>query len=124
MESAESVNLPFTILRTRFQTGPEMVFYDNCCRLHAYCLNRDPVFFKNTWFLIDRLHWKNHTGCSTGYNSDIYPQLHDVNTQLAEQFNARIKKLKHHLPYMSRTHFCRHVELYLWFHSGKKIQKV
>ncbi|KAJ8349083.1 hypothetical protein SKAU_G00276720 [Synaphobranchus kaupii] len=42
--------------------GPEMVFYDNCCRLHAYCLNRDPVFFKNTWFLIDRLHWKNHTG--------------------------------------------------------------
>lgn len=57
------------------------------------------------------------TACNSGYNSDLYPQLHNVNTQIAEQFNARIKKMKHHLPYMTREHFLKNVELYLWFHS-------
>ena len=50
---------------TRFAfsfSGPKIIIYDNCCALHAYCLNRDPLFFKHTTFLIDRFHWRNHTG--------------------------------------------------------------
>ena len=43
--------------------APKVVIYDNACNLHAYCrLNRDPLFFKSTWFLVDRFHWPNHTG--------------------------------------------------------------
>ena len=40
----------------------ELVIYDNSCRLHEYCLNRDPAFFKNTKFVVDKFHWKNHSG--------------------------------------------------------------
>ncbi|XP_041926738.1 uncharacterized protein LOC121690319 [Alosa sapidissima] len=99
MESSESVNIPFTILRTRFQTG--VVIYDNAYKLHSNALKRDPEFFKTTWFLVDRLHWRNHSGCNCGYNADLYPQFSGVNTQIAEQFNSRLKRLKYHLPYMS-----------------------
>ena len=42
--------------------APEFCVYDNACNLHDYCLNRQPSFFANTKFLVDRLHWKNHTG--------------------------------------------------------------
>ncbi|XP_076147300.1 uncharacterized protein LOC143131543 [Alosa pseudoharengus] len=121
MESSESVNIPFTILRTRFQTGPRVVIYDNACKLHSYALNRDPEFFKTTWFLVDRLHWRNHSGCNCGYNADLYPQFSGVNTQIAEQFNSRLKRLKYHLPYMSRDHFIRHIQLYLWYHSRNTV---
>ncbi|XP_062376267.1 uncharacterized protein LOC134064364 [Sardina pilchardus] len=123
METSESVNIPFTILRTRFQSGPRVVLYDNACKLHAYALNRDPDFFKETWFLVDRLHWKNHTGCNGGYNMDLYPQFSALNSQVAEQFNSRLKRLKHHLPYMSRENFIRHVKLFLWYHSRQQKKK-
>ncbi|XP_046863019.1 uncharacterized protein LOC124456695 [Xenia sp. Carnegie-2017] len=39
MRDHESRNIPFTILRTRFPDAPELVIYDNACRLHEYCLN-------------------------------------------------------------------------------------
>ena len=42
--------------------GPRLIVYDNSCNLHSYCLNQDPVFFKNSQFLVDQLHWQDHTG--------------------------------------------------------------
>ncbi len=33
--------------------APELVIYDNSCKLHEYCLNRDLAFFKNTKFVVD-----------------------------------------------------------------------
>lgn len=45
-----------------FSLAPELVIYDNGCNLHNYCLNREPVFFKPTWFVVDRFHWPNHVG--------------------------------------------------------------
>lgn len=42
--------------------APRLIVYDNACNLHSYSLNRDPVFFKNSQFLVDRLHWRDHTG--------------------------------------------------------------
>ena len=38
------------------------MIYDNACNLHNYCLNRELQYFKNTWFIVDRFHWRNHTG--------------------------------------------------------------
>ena len=48
LKSHESPKHPFSIFKTCFQTAPKMIIYDNCCKLHAYCLNREPVFFQNT----------------------------------------------------------------------------
>ena len=42
--------------------APSVVIYDNACSLHEYALNRDPWFFKDTQFLVDRFHLTNHTG--------------------------------------------------------------
>ena len=42
--------------------APKVVIYDNACNLHQYMLNREPLFFKSTWLLVDRFHWPNHTG--------------------------------------------------------------
>ncbi|XP_041922771.1 uncharacterized protein LOC121686464 [Alosa sapidissima] len=60
MVKHESPDTPFTVLKTRFMEMPKVVIYDNSCNLHQYCLNRDRLSFKKTWFLVDRLHWKNH----------------------------------------------------------------
>jgi hypothetical protein len=54
--------LPFNICMYFICLAPELVIYDNSCRLHEYCLNRDPTFFKNTKFVVDKFHWKNHSG--------------------------------------------------------------
>ena len=104
MVSNEFPNVPFTIIRTRFQEGvyispfnlhwivvspteclwitfynvlvgdsdilpfrlsfatPKTIVYDNACNFHDYALNRDPFHFKNSSFLVDRLHWRDHTG--------------------------------------------------------------
>ncbi|KAH3748704.1 hypothetical protein DPMN_183154 [Dreissena polymorpha] len=60
MEDVESPNIPFTIMRTRFNTAPKLVIYDNACNLHKYCLNRDHFFFRDSWCVVDRFHWVNH----------------------------------------------------------------
>ena len=123
MENAESPNIPFTILKTRFESAPKVVIYDNACNLHAYCLNRDPCFFKATWFLVDRFHWVNHSGCHSGYNLDSYLQFSKINSQVAEQRNSTLKRLKSMLSYMNHEHFINHVKLFMWFRSMLSIVK-
>ncbi len=36
--------------------------FDNACNTHNYALNRDPVFFKDAAFIVDKFHWANHCG--------------------------------------------------------------
>lgn len=79
MRVHESPNVPFSVMYTRlsqgtsclkteydvmslYPTAPSTVIYDNACNLHNYSLNREPLFFKDTWFLVDRFHWRNHKG--------------------------------------------------------------
>lgn len=124
MEDVESPNIPFTILRTRFHEAPKLIVYDNACNLHNYCLNRDPVFFRDSWFVVDRFHWCNHVGCHVGYNLSIYLQHREVNTQVAEQRNATLKKLKSMLSYMNIENFTNHLKLFMWFRSMINIIKL
>ena len=60
-------------------TALECIVYDNACGLHAYCLNRDPNFFKNTRFLVDRFHYSNHTG-KTVYACSLSSKLYNQPT--------------------------------------------
>lgn len=140
-------------------TAPSTIVYDNSCNLHNYCLNREPKFFKLTWFLIDRFHWPNHCGecilphintaawlhcchfslipipitfivvqchvsliigCCEGYNTSRYPQFVELNTQLVEQSNASLKRIKSSLSYMNSTNFLNHCKFFLWYHNREK----
>ncbi|XP_070537887.1 uncharacterized protein [Ptychodera flava] len=116
MKHHESPALPFKIIRQRFQTAPKIIIYDNACKLHQYCLNREPDFFKHTMFLVDRLHWCNHTGCSSGYNMDTYKsnkEIMKLNSQICEQTNASISRIKAQLSYMLPDNFIFHAALFL-----------
>ncbi|XP_070550589.1 uncharacterized protein [Ptychodera flava] len=116
MKPHESPAVAFRILKRRFSKAPRIVIYDNACKLHQYCLNREPAFFKNTMFLVDRLHWCNHTGCSSGYNMKTYrdnKEIVELNSQICEQMNASISRIKSQLAYMLPDNFVFHAALFL-----------
>jgi len=78
-------------------------------------LNHEPQHFKDTLFLVDRFHWRGHIGCSSGYNLDVYgaPHLRAVNSQINEQANADLQKIRGQLAYMTATNFHFHLSLFL-----------
>ncbi|XP_046863953.1 uncharacterized protein LOC124457814 isoform X2 [Xenia sp. Carnegie-2017] len=102
---------------------PELVIYDNACRLHEYCLNRDPAFFKKTKFVVDKFHWKNHSGCCEGYNMKLYPMLNMYNSQAAEQCNSCIKPLASMVSYMEYDNFFLFTKLHIWHRNMLRIVK-
>ena len=62
----------FDALYTRWQTPPKMICMDNGCKLHDFCLNREPMHFKNVDFCIDEAHYRGHTHCSPAYSTGAY----------------------------------------------------
>ena len=115
MRECESPRHPFQIFKTRFTRPTENIVYDNSCRLHIYCLNREPVFFQATRFFVDRFHWRGHVGCTSGYCLDKYPSqdIAQINSQINEQANAGLQRIKAQLSYMSLDNFIFHLSLFL-----------
>ena len=62
---------------------------------------------------VDRHHWANHTGCSSGYNSKRYTYLKNVNTQMCEQKNHSLRKLSASLAHTKFSNYM--TTLKLWF---------
>ena len=56
-------------------------------------------------------------GCHLGYCLNMYLQHRNLNTQVAEQRNATLKKLRSMLSYMSLDNFTSHLKIFLWFRS-------
>ena len=56
-------------------------------------------------------------GCHEGYNISCYAHLQTIKTQVAEQRNATLKKLRSLLSYMTMNHFMIHAKLFFWFRS-------
>ena len=56
LSDCESPKHPFEIFRQRFKVAPKIIIYVNACKLHQYCLLREPAFFKHTMFLVDIFH--------------------------------------------------------------------
>ena len=105
MTSSESPKTPFNIFLHRFSNNlPQMrIVYDNSCNLQQYCLNREMARFSETIFLIDRLHYADHTACTEGYNANAYnsdPAVKTLNTQTNEQANAELRHLTKQISYM------------------------
>ena len=78
-------------------------------------MNREPVFFSKTKFLVDRFHWKGHIGCSGGYSLDVYKhsKIKEINSQVNEQANAGLQRIKGQLAYMSLDNFMLTLSLFL-----------
>ena len=85
-ESARSV---FEVLYTRWPSAPDMVVYDNACNLSIYCHIRESYFFRNSSFVIDKLHHWNHFECSPAFMFDLFASLIKKNSQLVEQLWSR-----------------------------------
>ena len=83
-----------------------MIIHDNACSLHQYCLNREPLFFQNTTFCVDRFHWRGHIGCSSGYCLDEYcsMDIKSINSQVNEQANSGLQRIKGQLE-IFKLHF-------------------
>ena len=115
MQSCESPRHPFEIFRRRFHTAPRVIIYDNACKLHQYCLNREPNFFANTLFVVDRFHWRGHVGCSSGYCLDTYKHmsLKEINSQVNEQANAGLQRIRGQLAYMTPQNFMFTISLFI-----------
>ena len=100
--------------------APELIIYDNSCHLQEYCLSRTPDFFKNTEFLVDRLHWHNHTTCSQGHNISLYPVLSKINSQAAEQLNSFLARYRTQFSFMKLKNFSKHLSLFINLRNQKK----
>lgn len=98
--------------------APDTIFYDNACKLMNYTLSREPEHFQNTRFIVDKLHWVNHVGCSEAFNPAIYHWTSKINTQACEQMNSRVKKLKSSLSYMTPQNFADHLTLFLYVRNS------
>jgi len=143
MSRSEGPKTFFEFICHRFSKAPKMIVYDNCCNLHRYCLRREPNFFSQTWFLIDRLHQRGHIACHEGYNMDVYPEdevvvprwaadgivmpeitLGKFNSQAAEQCNAKLDQISTQVAYMSQANFMAVVKYYLFRFNKMIIEKL
>lgn len=116
LRNAESPQALFEVLYTRWPQAqpPKVVVYDNNCHAHAYFLNREPEWVTNTLFVIDKTHFRGHKGCCKAYDIARYPELITLNSQLAEQRNAKLAMLKSHCAYMSQPVFLVYVRYFLY----------
>lgn len=94
LQSAESVEIVYSTLITRFKKLPKVIIYDNGCNLYEYCHNRAPDIFRDTVILSDGFHFMNHTNCSISFDSCIYPFLKGISSVTHEQKNANLAKFK------------------------------
>jgi hypothetical protein len=108
-----------------------LIFYDRACKLHIYCLIREPFFFRRSTFRVDMLHYANHVGCSEGYNPSIYrsARTHSssasapyVNSQVAEQGNSALATIKNAASFMTMEHALKYLRRFLGARNLRKMQ--
>ena len=117
---AESRDHLFTFMLKYLEKPPQVLVYDFGCAALDYCLNRLPGWFKNMNVLIDRMHWDNHTACCSAFNMRLYKDLNGLNSQIAEQCNAALKKIDPILHRSSQPYFMAILRQYLHAWNTKK----
>jgi hypothetical protein len=122
MNSSESPESVFRILYSRVMSWHhKTIIYDAGCRLVEYILHREPNMLNHLDIFIDRLHYKNHSSCSSSYNMDEYPRLADINSVINEQFNSTVSHCKRMISYMTHRHFVLFMK---WLISRKNDERV
>jgi hypothetical protein len=51
----------------------------------------------------------------------LYPQFEGLNSQICEQKNSKLARIKAQLSYMNPEHFIQHAKLFLWHSNRKRI---
>ena len=126
LQDAESPVGLFRVLYERFDVAPRIVVYDNACHLHRACLSREPHFFSNTFFVVDRLHWGNHKNCSPGYSCNIYrdtPLIVGINSEVAEQAHSQIKRIATQLGFMTLPNALRYLHFFFGRLNDNKLKR-
>ena len=110
---------PFSSLYKYLPEPPEEIFYDFACGLSEYALNRSPEYFKNVRVWHDTFHGFSHK-CGSAFRSSRISALHGVNSEICEQFNAEINKIKGTASHLSMPHFCFYVQFFIYLWNKKK----
>lgn len=114
-------------------SGRCIIVYDRACKLHTYCLKREPAFFYDSVFRVDIFHIDNHVACCEGYNPAIYTYPGSIsaetnapfiNTQVAEQSYASIKALRTACAFMTQNHCQEFVRTFLAFRNLRLFEKM
>ncbi|KAG1658172.1 hypothetical protein FOA52_006933 [Chlamydomonas sp. UWO 241] len=136
MSRAEGPRTAHNMIFWRFSEAPYMVIYDNSCNLDRYVLLREPAYYDNGIFMVDRMHIKHHVNCHEGYNLSKYPghiemvpamtysvdgvehqipalTLEKLNLQAAEQVNSQLDRIKKMCAYMGCETFMDFASIYL-----------
>ena len=84
-------------------------------------MNREAGYFKNTQFFFDIFHSYNHV-CFEIYSSKKLIHYNSVNSNICEQFNSYLKRIKSSVKQMSQEHFMFFVQymIRLWNEKNSK----
>ena len=87
----------------------------------GYQIERNPLYmcFFFLWHMVIRLFFS-FAACSKIYHAKNIPLLDGVNTQMVEQNNSKLRKLKSQLSYMNHHNFMSHLKFFLW-HCNKRV---
>jgi hypothetical protein len=121
LPKAESRDHLFSFMVKYLEKPPKYLVYDFGCAALDYCLNRLPGWFKDMVVVVDRMHWDNHTACCSSFNMRIYEDLDGVNSQIAEQCNAALRKINPTLHRSSQPFFMVMLRQYLHAWNTKKM---
>jgi hypothetical protein len=115
------LTLPFLIMSTKCATE---IFYDFSCQLEEFCLNREPAFFRNTRFFHDIFHGFSHK-CPNVYTSKRISALDiGVNSEICEQFNSYIQRIKYSARSMNQSHFVFFLQYFINIWNERKEKMV
>lgn len=111
---------PFASMFRYKPTAPDVIFYDFACQLSEYSLNREPGYFRETRYYHDVFHSWNHV-CAKTFKSRRVPSLR-VNSEICEQFNARLQCIKFTGTHLSQPRFMFLLQLVMHFWNAEKTE--
>lgn len=68
--------------------------------------------------------WLSFTACGPSYELKSYPQHKQLNSQVVEQANSRLQRIKSQLSYMTHKNFIQHCKFYLWDQNRNVVAKL
>ena len=97
---------PFASIYQYKPVPPKHVFYDFSCSLSEYSLSRAPGYFRHVRMWFDLFHSFNHT-CGDAFKYQrLDSSIGNPNTEICEQFNAYLQRIKYCATHLSQAKFC------------------
>jgi hypothetical protein len=117
---------PFQSLYTHMRQPPKVIFYDFACQLSEYCRNREPSFFANTRFFMDKFHFWNHKrgACSRCFQVTRVPEYSRLNDSICEQWHADVDSQSRHMAGMTQLHFMFSLQTHMKQWALRKLAKL